>query len=174
MANLGKTYDDSAPLMGGGGFPLNEGEHPFIIISEEICESKANIANKYLKYNCVVDDGEQKGTDFIIILNFWNSNPTAVDIAGKEFNSLRIAAQVPATNESSALVNRRAIAVVKRKTKGKAAGEVSISDYAPVAGVQQAAATPATTQPAAQAAPQTTAPATTAPAASAQADAPWR
>ena len=172
MAILGNTFDDNAPTMGAVGFALNEGEHPFVVISEEICESKSNPANKYLKYNCVVDDGEQKGTDFAIILNFWNSSTQAVDIAGKEFNTLRIAAQVPATNDSTALVNRRAVAVVKRKTKGKAAGELHIADYISAAGVQQAAATPAATN----AAPATTAPATTAPAttASAQADAPWR
>ncbi|MBL4860848.1 MAG: hypothetical protein JKX96_08340 [Acinetobacter sp.] len=170
MADLGQNFDDSSPKMGGGGFPLDEGEHPFIIISEEIKESKANASNKYLQYNCVVDDGPQKGDDFTIILNFWNSNPTAVKIAGQEFNTLRMAAQVPGTNDSSALLQKRAVAVVKKKTKGKSAGEIHIADYIPVAGAAQQAAptTPATTT----AAPATTAPATTA--APAQADAPWR
>ncbi len=178
MVQLAENYDDSSPTMGGSGFPLNEGEHPFIIISEEVKESKSNPANKYLQYNCVCDDGPQKGVDFTIILNFWNSNPIATKIAGEEFNTLRMAAMVPGTNDSAALLQKRAIAVVKKKTKGKSAGEIHIADYGPVAGAsQQPAATtaaPAASQPAA--APATTAPATTAPpaTANAQADAPWR
>lgn len=170
MVQLNESFDDNSPTMGGSGFPLNEGEHPFIIISEEVKESKSNASNKYLQYNCVVDDGPQKGVDFTVILNFWNSNPMAVKIAGEEFNTLRMATGVPGTNDSAALLQKRAVAVVKKKTKGKNAGEIHIADYAPVAGGQQAAAsTPATTTPA------TTAPATTAPATSAQGgDAPWR
>lgn len=173
MADLGQNFDDSSPKMGGGGFPLNEGEHPFIVISEEIKESKNNPSNKYLQYNCVVDDGLQKGVDLTIILNFWNSNPMATKIAGEEFNTLRMACQVPGTNDSSALLQKRAVAIVKKKTKGNNAGDVYIANYEPVVGVQQAASTPATTSPAATG-PATTAPATTAPATTAQADAPWR
>lgn len=169
MVQLNQNYDDSSPTMGGQGFPLDEGNHPFMIISEEVKESKKDPANKYLQYNCVVDDGPQKGTDFTIILNFWNSNPTAVKIAGEEFNTLRMACGVPGTNDSAHLINRRAVAVVSKKTKGKNAGEIFISNYEPVAGAQPAAAAP----PATNAAPPTTsAPAASAP--PAQGDAPWR
>lgn len=175
MAQLNQNFDDSSPTMGGGGFPLNEGEHPFIIISEEIKEAKSNAANKYLQYNCVVDDGPQKGVDFTIILNFWNSNPIAVKIAGSEFNTLRMATMVPPTNDSALLVQKRAVAVVKKKTKGKSAGEIHIADYLPVVGVQQAATAPIATNAAPAGVPPTTAPPTTAaPATTAQADAPWR
>jgi len=168
MADLGQNFDDNSPKMGGGGFPLDEGEHPFIILTEEIKEAKSNPANKYLQYNCVVDDGPQKGADFTIILNFWNSNPIAVKIAGEEFNTLRMAAQVPGTNDSAALLQKRAVAVVKKKTKGKSIGEIYIADYSPVAGaVTQAASTPPATNNVAP--PTTTAP----PATSAQAAAPW-
>lgn len=168
MAQLNQNFDDSSPTMGGGGFPLNEGEHPFILISEEVKESNANPANKYLQYNCVCDDGPQKGVDFTIILNFWNSNSIATKIAGEEFNTLRMAAGVPDTDDSATLLQKRAVAVVKKKTKGKNAGEIFIADYIPVTGAQQVAAAPVA---------QTAAPAATttpAPAATSQAAAPWR
>jgi hypothetical protein len=174
MVQLNNTYDDASPTMGGGGFPLDEGFHPFIILSEEVKESKSNPQNKYLQYNCVVDDGVQKGVDFTIILNFWNSNPQAVEIAGSEFNTLRMACQVPGTNDSAQLIQKRAVAEVKRKSKGKNAGDLFIANYEPVAGAQPAAA-PDASAPSANAAPPTTAPATTASAPPAQGNAaPWR
>jgi hypothetical protein len=175
MVQLNQNYDDSSPTMGGQGFTLEEGHHPFMIISEEVKESKKNPQNKYLEYSCVVDDGPQKGTDFTIILNFWNSNPQAVQIAGQEFNTLRMACGVPGTNDSSALLQKRAVAVVNRKTRGKNVGELQIANYEPVTGGQPAAAAPPVTtaneaQPVAQQAPATTAPPTTAQGGSA----PWR
>jgi hypothetical protein len=139
MVQLNKTYDDSQPGMSDGGFALQEGEHGFMIMSEEVKDTAAMNGNRYLQYNCVVDAGMQAGTEFAIRLNFWNSNPIAVEIAEKEFNSLRTACGVGATNDSAHLVQRRAIATVARKTKGKNIGEVYIKEYAP-AGVAAAAA----------------------------------
>lgn len=166
MVALNKTYDDNQPTMGDGGFPLNVGEHPFLIVQEQVKQAVSNPDNRYLQYSCVTDGGPQSGTEFMIRLNFWNSNQTAVDIAEREFNSLRIAAGVPATNESSHLINRRAIAVVAAKTKGKNAGEVYIKEYKPAVASAQAA--PPQSQP-----PATQPPAQPAPAAQSGGSAPW-
>lgn len=173
MVQLNQNYDDSSPTMGGQGFPLDEGLHPFMIVSEEVKESKSNPQNKYLQYNCVVDDGPQKGTDFTIILNFWNSNPQAVKIAGEEFNTLRMACGVPGTNDSAHLIQKRAVAEVRKKKSGKNAGDLFIGNYEPIGGAQPAASTaPPTTG--AQSAPPTT-DANNAPPTTAQGgDAPWR
>ena len=139
--------------MSEGGFPLKEGEHPFIITGTEIKATKANNGSEYLMIKATVDGGPQQGTDFMIFLNLWNTNQQAVEIAERELNTLRIACGFgnQPISDPSQLHNCRATAQVKETKSGKNKGEVSIKGYV---SAQAQAPQPQNQAPAQQAAPQ--------------------
>lgn len=134
MAQVNTNAQTESNTMGNGGFPLPIGDHPFMLISEEVKQSRSS-SGSYLQYTCVVDAGPMHGTTFPIRFNLWNPNRQAVEIAEREFNTLRIACDMPQVNDSAELLNRRAVAIVKAKTRGKNEGEIFIADFKSVSAV---------------------------------------
>lgn len=88
MANLGGTYDASQGETMGDTSALPAGEYVAAIVKSERREAKAGNGNAYINLEFEVQDGEKQGRRFWTMLNLWNSNGTAVEIAQRELNSI--------------------------------------------------------------------------------------
>lgn len=79
-ATDGQTMDDRDALPAG--------EYPAALVKSEHKETKAKNGNAYIDCEFEVTDGEFKGRRFWTMLNLWNNNSQAVEIAQKELNSI--------------------------------------------------------------------------------------
>ena len=66
---------------------LPAGEYVAAIVKSEKKDAKAP-GNAYINLEFEVQDGEAQGRRFWTMLNLWNSNSQAVDIAQRELNSI--------------------------------------------------------------------------------------
>lgn len=87
MANLGGTYDATGGETMGDRSILPDGEYIAVISKSEIKDAKT-AGNRYINLEWEVYDGDCKGRRFWSMLNLWNANATAVEIAQREFNSI--------------------------------------------------------------------------------------
>lgn len=87
MANLGGTYDATGGPTMGDRSPLPPGTYVAVIVKSEQRESKT-AGNYFINLEFSVHEGEHEGRRFWTILNLWNSNSTAVEIAQRELNSI--------------------------------------------------------------------------------------
>lgn len=88
MANLGGTYDASGGQTMEERDVLPAGEYVAKIVKSERKEAKAGNGNAYINLEFSVDEGPMDGRRFWTMLNLWNSNSTAVEIAQRELNSI--------------------------------------------------------------------------------------
>lgn len=87
MANLGGTYDASnGETMGGDVLPA--GEYVAALIKSDRTEAKSGNGNAYINLEFAVQDGPMENRRFWSMLNLWNSNSQAVEIAQRELNSI--------------------------------------------------------------------------------------
>lgn len=91
MASLGQNFDaGNGPGMDDRS-ALPAGTYAAAICKSEIRQSKNKPQNSYINLEFEVMDGEHKGARFWTMLNLWNDNDTAVDIAQRELRSICVA-----------------------------------------------------------------------------------
>lgn len=88
MANLGSNYDATNGETMGDNSALPAGEYSAALVKSDRKEAKANNGNAYINMEFEVTDGDSKGRRFWGMLNLWNSNSQAVEIAQRELNSI--------------------------------------------------------------------------------------
>ena len=88
MTDLSSVHDTSGGQEMGGFDVLPAGEYVACIAKSERREAKAGNGNAYINLEFEVQDGQLKGRRFFGMLNLWNSNSEAVDIANRELNSI--------------------------------------------------------------------------------------
>lgn len=94
-ATGGQTMDDRDVLPAG--------EYIAAIVKSERRESKGKPGNAYLNLEFEVTDGAAQGRRFWGMVNLWNSNQQAVDIAQREMNSICHAVGKLRVNDSEEL-----------------------------------------------------------------------
>jgi len=87
MANLGGNYDASNGDTMETRDVLPAGEYIAALVKSERKDAKT-VGNAYINCEFEVQDGEFQGRRFWTMLNLWNSNEQAVEIAQRELNSL--------------------------------------------------------------------------------------
>ena len=86
MANLG-NYDASNGQTMESRDCLPAGEYIACIVKSEKRDAKTR-GNAYINLEFEVQDGDCRGRHFWTMLNLWNNNQQAVDIAQRELNSI--------------------------------------------------------------------------------------
>lgn len=86
MANL-NGYDATGGETMEDRDVLPVGEYPAALVKSDRKEAKTQ-GNAYINCEYEVTDGEFKGRRFWGMLNLWNSNTQAVEIAQRELNSI--------------------------------------------------------------------------------------
>lgn len=87
MANLG-GYDATGGQTMEDRSAIPAGTYPAALVKSERKEAKANNGNAYINCEFEITDGDQKGRRFWTLLNLWNTNSQAVEIAQRELNSI--------------------------------------------------------------------------------------
>lgn len=141
MAELG-NYDATGGEMMGDRSALPAGEYVAAMVKSDKKDAQA-AGNAYINCEFEVMDGPAKGRRFWTMLNLWNSNAQAVEIAQRELNSIMHACgrlRVSDTQELHGIPMR-----IKLRVKTDSYGEKNlVSSYkslneSPVGGVQQSA-----------------------------------
>lgn len=132
--------------------PIPAGDYIAAITASEIKQTN-DLTGKYIKLEVTILEGKFKGRKIWPMLQLWNRNKQAVDIAKRELASIKIATDQPNANDSSAFHNRPVIVSVgiKPAKDGYEAGN-SIRGWKPLvkaqaAPVQQAQPAPTGTKP---------------------------
>jgi hypothetical protein len=142
MANLGSAFDASQVEPAGDRSVLPAGEYLAAIAKSEVRDAKT-AGNRYINLEFEVIDGPAKGRRFWTMLNLWNSNAQAVEIAQRELSSICHAVGKLRVSDTEEL---HAIPMLVRVTvKNDAYGEKNeVKGYKPANGgapvVQQQAA----------------------------------
>lgn len=102
MANLGTDYQ-SAPLMDDYS-PIPVGDYKAVITESEVKATKAG-DGQYLNLKVEVIEGQYAGRIIFVILNLWNANPKAVEIANRELATIVSAVGKPGAQDSTELHN---------------------------------------------------------------------
>jgi len=88
MAQLDNGYDATGGETMGDSSALPAGEYTAALVKSERKEAKANNGNAYINCEFEVTTGQNQGRRFWTLLNLWNSNSQAVEIAQRELNSI--------------------------------------------------------------------------------------
>lgn len=88
MASFGGTYDANNGETMGDTSALPAGEYVAAIVKSERREAKSGNGNAYINLEFEVQDGPSQGRRFWTMLNLFNKNPDAVEIAQRELNSI--------------------------------------------------------------------------------------
>ena len=88
MTDLSNVHDTSGGQEMGGYDALPAGEYVACLAKSERREAKAGNGNAYINMEFEVTDGPAKGRRFFGMLNLWNQNAEAVEIANRELNSI--------------------------------------------------------------------------------------
>lgn len=90
MASLGGTHDASNGETMGDTSPLPAGKYAAQIVKSEVRETKnfAQTGNRFVNLEFEVIEGDMKGRRFWAVLNLWNQNAQAVEIAQRELNTI--------------------------------------------------------------------------------------
>src|SRR5690625_4950423 len=88
MVDFGGQWDATQGETMGTTDALPAGEYVAVIVKSERREAKAMDGNAYINLEFEVLDGQYQGRRFWTMLNLWNHNQTAVEIAQRELNSI--------------------------------------------------------------------------------------
>ncbi|MCU0732408.1 MAG: DUF669 domain-containing protein [Hyphomonas sp.] len=131
MANLG-NYDATGGQTMDERSALPAGEYIAALVKSDKKDTK-NGRGAYINCEFEVQDGEAKGRRFWTLLNLWNDNAQAVEIAQRELNSIMHACgrlRVNDTEELHGIPMR-----VKLKVKTDSYGEKNeVASYQPLNG----------------------------------------
>lgn len=103
MASLAGVNTNAAPADDFSPIPI--GEYTAIISKDEIKTAKSGNGD-YLSMTVKIVDGEYKNRTIFTILNLWNSNPKAKEIAERELSSIKEAVGVTELRDTSQLHNK--------------------------------------------------------------------
>lgn len=139
MASLGGTFDANNVEPAGERGALPAGEYIAAIAKSDVRDAKT-MGNRYINLEFEVMDGPAKGRRFWSMLNLWNSNAQAVEIAQRELSSICHACgklRVADTEELHGIPM-----LIRLGTKTDSYGEKNeIKGYKPTSGGAPAAAT---------------------------------
>jgi hypothetical protein len=98
--------------------PLPVGEYKAVITASEVCETKSNPDNKYLKFTFEVIDGKYKGRKLFENLNLWRDGSSKKDditmrIAQSNLAQMCRAVGMTSINNSEELHNKPLVIKVK-------------------------------------------------------------
>ena len=106
MANLGEKFNvNDAPEVSGGFEPIPAGVYPAMISGSEVRTSPTSGA-EYLNLTYEIIDGPYKGRLIWHILNLWNKNDKAKNIARAELGKIQQATGIDEVQDSAALHNK--------------------------------------------------------------------
>lgn len=88
MVDFGGQWDATHGETMGTTDALPAGEYVAAIVKSERREAKSGNGNAYINLEFEVLDGQYQGRRFWTMLNLWNHNQTAVEIAQRELNSI--------------------------------------------------------------------------------------
>lgn len=149
MASLNGVNTNAEP---SGDFePLPIGDYPAVITKDEVKSAKSGNGD-YLSLSIKVIDGQYKNRTLFTILNLWNANPKAKEIAERELAAIKAAVGVTDLRDTSQLHNKPLIVRLGidsspgYEPKNKITGWKPIASV-PTAGGNLAKATPPTSSP---------------------------
>ena len=102
MAQLGTDYQGAKPMDDFSPIPV--GDYKAVITDSEVKETK-NKDGQYLNLKVEIIEGEYQGRILFVILNLWNPNPKAVEIANRELATIVAAVNKPGAQDSTELHN---------------------------------------------------------------------
>lgn len=149
MAQLDGGYEAGNETMGDSD-ALPAGEYVAALVKSDPKDAKSGNGNRYINCEFEVQDGEFQGRRFWTLLNLWNSNPTAVDIAQRELNSIMHACGKLRVSDTEELHGIPMIVRLSIKTDAKYGDKNEVKSYKPMNGAaprqsggQQASGAPA-------------------------------
>ena len=102
MPALGTDYQNAKPM--DDFTPIPVGDYKAVITESEIKPTKAG-DGQYLSLRVEIIEGEFQGRIIFVILNLWNPNPKAVEIANRELATIVAAVNKPGAQNSEELHN---------------------------------------------------------------------
>ena len=102
MPALGNDYQNAKPM--DDFTPIPVGDYKAVITESEIKPTKAG-DGQYLNLRVEIIKGEYQGRIIFVILNLWNPNPKAVEIANRELATIVAAVNKPGAQNSEELHN---------------------------------------------------------------------
>jgi len=158
MASLTFNAAEHAPSQSFEVLPA--GEYVAMISSSEVKATRDG-SGSYISLRFDIVDGQFKGRCIFKMLNIWNQNPKAVEIANGELSSICHATNVMQLSDTSQLHNRpMLIKVAIRPAQGQYDASNDIKSFKPL---NEAKAQPSPTLPQPKAQPVATHATTTAP-----------
>lgn len=143
MASLNGTFDANQVEPQGDRSVLPAGDYIAAIAKSEVRDSKSG-GGRYVNLEFEVIDGPAKGRRFWTMLNLWNSNATAVEIAQRELSSICHACSKLRVSDTEELHGIPMI--VKLSIKHDSYGEKNeVKAYKPASGGSPQQSAPATT-----------------------------
>lgn len=141
MANLGIDYQNSKLM--DDYTPIPVGDYKAVITESEVKPTKAG-DGQFLNLKVEVIEGEYSGRIIFVILNLWNPNPKAVEIANRELATIVAAVGRPGAQDSAELHNiPMTVTVGIQEGQGQYGPSNRIKNYKPYA----AASAPASAAP---------------------------
>lgn len=132
MANLGGNYDATNGEKMVNFSALPAGEYLCAMTRSERRESKNNPQNSYIECEFEIQDGDFKGRKIWTMLNLWNTNSTAVEIAQRELNSIMHACGKLRIEDTEELHGIPLKIKVKIRQDEQYGPSNSVTSYAPV------------------------------------------
>jgi hypothetical protein len=102
MPALGNDYQNAKPM--DDFTPIPVGDYKAVITESEVKQTKAG-DGQYLNLRVEIIEGEYSGRIVFVILNLWNPNPKAVEIANRELATIVAAVGKPGAQNSEELHN---------------------------------------------------------------------
>lgn len=102
MPALGNDYQNAKPM--DDYTPIPVGDYKAVITESEVKQTKAG-DGQYLNLKVEIIEGEYQGRIIFVILNLWNPNPKAVEIANRELATIVAAVGRPGAQNSEELHN---------------------------------------------------------------------
>ena len=133
MPALGTDYQGAKPMDDFSPIPV--GDYKAVITESEVKETKAQ-DGQYLSLKIEVIEGDHSGRLLFVILNLWNKNPKAVEIANRELTTIVAAVGKPGAQNSEDLHNiPMTIVVGIDPPQGEYAAKNRIKNYKPYGAV---------------------------------------
>ena len=146
MPALGNDYQNAKPM--DDFTPVPVGDYKAVITESEVKETKAG-DGQYLNLRIEIIEGEYQGRIIFVILNLWNPNPKAVEIANRELATIVAAVNKPGAQNSEELHNiPMTIKVGIQPGSGEYGPSNRIKNYMAYAAPAQAAPIQVETKPA--------------------------
>lgn len=132
MASLGGTYSaEGGQTMGDRGV-LPAGDYVAALVQSERREAKAGNGNAYINLEFEVQDGAHQGRRFWSMLNLWNNNAQAVEIAQRALNSICQACGKLRVSDTEELHGIPMTVKLRVKADGQYGDKNTVAGYAPL------------------------------------------